>query len=94
MASPKLKAPIESATEGIQRAYEVEAIPDRARTSAIKLLIKKVQGTAAGKKLVVFDAPRARRSTAGNIAQKLRNAGVDAFCRTVGDSIKVFVVTK
>lgn len=58
------------------------------------MLIDKVRAAGPGKTLCVFDAGYRKRSTAGNIAHKLRAAGIDAVTRRVGNTIKVFVITK
>jgi len=86
--------PIASAVEAVQRMHEVEEFPVQKRIGAVGILINKIRAMPAGKRLVVFDAEVSKRSTAGNIAQKLRAAGIDAMTRRVGDTVKVYVVTK
>lgn len=92
--APRKRVPIATAVEAVQRMHEVNEFPDVRRVGAVGHLINKIKAMPAGKKLCVFDAPNTKRSTAGNIAQKLRAAGIDAITRKVGDTVKVFVTTK
>lgn len=93
MARSKV-VPIASAVEAVQRMHEVSEFPATKRIGAVGHLINKIKAMPAGKKLCVFDGPASKRSTAGNIAQKLRAAGIDAITRKVEDTVKVYVTTK
>lgn len=91
---PRIRnVPIASAVEAIQRMHEVQEVPKPYRLGAVGQLIAKIKGLPRGKRLLVFDAPLSRRSTAGSIASKLRKAGIEARTRKVGESVRVFVLT-